>query len=162
MALEDKMKEKEDDTPKGNLTDDEELDLKIAVLLAESAIDDGGIDVIQDAIKNSSDPGQVIGQFLMQLGTQLVESMPEGMEISKKVFLAQGGWVEQVSDFLQEEYKIKRDVMDRAEIYVASSAQQMAQGAQQSGESAVPGQQQPPMPGPAPAAPSPQGGMPNG
>lgn len=161
MALEDKIKE--DDTPKGNLTDEEEQDLKIAVLLAENAIDDGGIDVIRQAIEESNDPGQVVGQFLMQLGSQLVESMPEGMELSKKVFLAQGGWVEQISDFLQEEYKIKRDVMDRAEIYVASSAQQMAQGAQQSGEAAVPGQPAPPMPGPAPAAPSPAaGGMPNG
>lgn len=160
MALEDKMKE--DDTPKGNLTDEEEEDLSIAVGLAENAIDDGGIDVIRDAIESSNDPGQVIGQFLMQLGSQIVENMPEGMELSKKVFLAEGGWVEQISDFLQEEYKIKKDVMDRAEIYIASSSQQMAQGAQQQGTSAVPGQAQPPMPGPAPAQPSPQGGMPNG
>lgn len=161
MALEDKIKEK-DEAPKGNLTDEEEQDLKIAVLLGEKMIDEGGIDVINQAIQESSDPSQVIGQFLMQLGSQMHESMPEDMQLSKKVFLCEGGWVEQISDFLQEEHGIKKSVMDRAEIYIASSAQQMAQGAQQTGESAVPGQQQPPMPGPAPAAPSPQEGMPNG
>lgn len=112
------------------LTDDEETDLEIAVLLGKKLIDQGGAEVI-NAAQGSSDPSQVIGQFLIQLGSQLVEQMPEELKPSPKVFLASGGWLEQMSDFLQEEYDISKEIMDRAEIYVASTAKQMAQTKQQ-------------------------------
>lgn len=108
------------------LTQEDEDDLEVAVLLGKRLIDQGGNEVIT-AAANSKDPGQVIGQFLLQLGSQLGENMPEGMTLNPKIMLASGGWLEQISDFLQEEYDVSRDDADRAEIYVGQAAQQMAQ-----------------------------------
>lgn len=134
MALEEQVAQPQEE----RLTDEEEKDLEIAVALAENLIDEGGYQVLQQAEK-SKDPGTVIGQFLVQLGSQLGESLP--FAISPRIMLAQGGWVEQVSDYLQEEYDIPKQVMDRAEIFIGSSAQAMAQ--QQQG---APAQQGAPMP----------------
>lgn len=138
MALEEEVVEQEDD---GQLTDQEEDQLEVMVMLAENLIDEGGIQAL-DAAKQSKDPGQVIGQFLMQLGSQLGEQLP--FEISPRIMLARGGWLEQVSDYLQDEYGFSKKDMDRAEIYVASSAQGMAQGQQT--QQAAPAQEAPVMP----------------
>lgn len=144
MALKDEVA----GTPEGQmpqneekLTDDEEDDLQIMVTLAENMIDDGGWEVIEQA-EQSSDAGQVIGQFLMQLGSQLGEMLPENMKPSPRIMFAHGGWVEQVSDYLQEEYDVPKDVMDRAEIFIATAAQQMSQGqaAQQQAAPVMPAQ----------------------
>lgn len=151
MALDDKLKQpmEEEDT-RERLTDDEEDDLRIMVNLAKNLIDEGGYEVIESA-ENSSDPGQVIGQFLMQMGSQIAEELPEEAKPSPRIFLGPGGWVEQVSDYLQEEYEVPTEVMDRAEMYIGAGAQAIAQGQQQPGGPA----------GAAPAAPAmPQpGGM---
>jgi len=105
----------------------DKLDLKIAVMLGERLLEDGGFDVIESAVKHSSDPGQVIGQFLMQMGQQMMESMPEDTKLSPAILLQPGGWVEQMSDYIQKQAHVKKEIMDKAEIYVASTAQQMAQ-----------------------------------
>lgn len=141
MALEDRLKEPQEES----LTPEEEEELRVMVNLAEDMIDEGGIQVIDQAL-NSSDPGQVIGQFILQLGSQLGEQLP--FDISPRIMLAVGGWVEQVSDYLQEEYDIPKKDMDRAEIFVASTAQSMAQNAQQ--PQGAPTQQEQ---GPAPMIP---------
>jgi hypothetical protein len=127
----------------------EEDDLEIAVLTAKHLLEDGGFDVIDKAVASSSDPGQVIGQFLMQLGTQMFENMPEGVTLSPAIMLAHGGWLEQISDFIQEQLGVKREIMDKAEIYVASTAQQSAQASQQQGDPNAP----PVAPGPSAAPP---------
>lgn len=122
------------DTPEPGDTSDQggdgantdELDLKIAVMLGERLLEEGGFDVIEKAL-GSSDPGQVIGQFLMQMGQQMMESMPDGITLSPKILLAKGGWVEQISDYIQEKGVAKKAIMDKAEIYVASTSQKMAQ-----------------------------------
>lgn len=142
MALEDKVVEQEDNSA---LSDEEEDQLEIMVLLAENLIDEGGIEALDQA-KGSKDPGQVIGQFLMQLGSQLGEQLP--FEISPRIMLARGGWLEQVSDYLQDEYGFSKKDMDRAEIFVGSSAQGMAQGqaAQQAAPQGAPAQEAMPLP----------------
>ena len=73
----------------------------------------------------------------MQLVSQMSENLPKDIELSPRIYFAEGGWIEQVSDFLQDEYDIPRDVMDRAEMFIGTAAQQMAQGQ-------AAGQQQPP------------------
>lgn len=142
MALEEKVKQQEDNS---SLTDDEEADLDIMVKMAQNMIDEGGADVIEQT-GTSTDRGQVIGQFLLQLGSQLGEQLP--FEISPRIMLARGGWLEQVSDYLQDEYDIPKKDMDRAEIFVASSAQGMAQGqaGQQAAPQGAPAEQAPMMP----------------
>lgn len=127
MALDEKLA-KEKAPQEERLTDEEEDDLRVMVSLAKNMIDEGGIQVIDKAM-DSKDPGQIIGQFLMQLGSQIGEQLP--FDISPRIMLAQGGWLEEVSDYLQDEYDIPRKDMDRAEIFVAQAAQGMAQNQQQ-------------------------------
>lgn len=127
MALEDQLQEQQ--SPQ-EMTEDQEQDLTIAVNIAKNLIDDGGWDIIEQALE-SSDPGQIIGQFLMQLVAQMTENLPEGIDIDPAIYLAIGGWVEQISDYLQEEYDVSKEIMDRAEMYIGTASQQMAQGQQQ-------------------------------
>ena len=124
MALDEQMAQQEPE----RLGKEEEDELRIMVNLAENMIDEGGADIIDQAME-SKDPGTIIGQFIMQLGSQLGEKLP--FEISPRIMLAEGGWVEQISDYLQEQYDVPKKVMDRAEIFVGSSAQNMAQQQQQ-------------------------------
>lgn len=157
MALEDNMQAQgeESELTVEQLTDDEEDDLRIMVTLAKNLIDDGGYEVIEAAEK-SSDPGQVIGQFLMQMVSQMAEQLPEDVKPSPRIFLCEGGWVEQISDYLQEDYDLPRDVADRAEMYIGSASQAIAQGQQQPGGPAGPPASTDPN---AQAAVMPQGAM---
>lgn len=137
MALEDNV------TTQGRLSEEEETQLSIVVDLAKNLIDDGGYEVIEQAM-SSKDPGQVIGQFLFQMVAQMGEQLP--FEPSPNIFFAKGGWVEQISDYLQEEYDIPKKDMDRAEIYIAQSAQSMAQArVQPAPEQSMPAEQSAPV-----------------
>lgn len=126
MALEDQVQGNSNE-----LSKDEMDDLRIATTLAKNLIDDGGWEVVQRAVETSKDPGQVIGQFLMQLGAEMSRNLPEGVTLSPRIWLAQGGVLEEVSDYLQDEYDVEEDVMNRAEMFVASAIQQKAQSEQQ-------------------------------
>ena len=140
MAME---QEPEMENEAEDLEEQEEQDLQIAVDMGMEMIDDGGFDMIQQAIDQSNDPGQVIGQFLLQLGSEIMSKMPEGLELSPRILLAHDGWVEQISDYLQDQYGVSEDIMNRAESYVGAAAMQMAQG----GAQQAPG-------GPPPQAPA--------
>lgn len=139
--------------PKANFSPAEEKDLRIGVLMGEQFLDEGGLDVIQKAMDSSSDPAQVIGQFFVQLIQKMQESMPSEMKLSPKIYLSKHGWLEQMMDYVIEKLHIDTAITDRAEVYVAHTAQQLAQGKQ-----AAPGQT-----GPAPdgsAAQDPNAGGP--
>ena len=144
MALEDQLQEQQ--SPQ-EMTEDQEQDLSIAVNICKNLIDDGGIEVIEQALQ-TPDPGQVIGQFLMQMVAQMTENLPNGVEIDPAIYLAVGGWVEQISDYLQEEYDVPKQVMDRAEIFIGTAANEMAAGAQAQQQQQA-----------APPMPQQQGGM---
>lgn len=151
MALEEEMvdqvpeEEMESDTIDAeDMTDEEEQDLRIAVTIAEDLIDQGGYDVIEQALK-TKDPGTIIGQFIMQMVSQMAESMPEDVTLSPRIFFAYGGFIEQVSDYLQDEYDVPKDVMDRAERFIGAAAQEIANG-QQAQQAGAQQQAQPVMP----------------
>lgn len=155
MALEQTMTEGQVEQDEATLGEEEEADLRIAVNIAKTLIDDGGVEII-DGAESSSDPSQVIGQFLVQMVSQMSESLPAGIELSPRIFFAEGGWIEQISDYIQEYYGVPKKVMDKAEIYIGTAAEQIAQG-QQAGQQ--PGQPAP-AGAPAPAAPAmPQPGV---
>ncbi len=149
MALEDKMKE----APEKEALDDRDLDLKIAVLMGMDLLDKGGFDVIEKAVDESSDPAQVVGQFLMQMGQQMYEKMPDDMKFSPEIMLAEGGWLEQISDYIQVELGVSADIMDKAEIYVAHTASEMANAKAAPAAAAAAGAP------PAPAGPMPEGAV---
>lgn len=160
MALENKVaaSKAEIAAASGDPEKEKELDLKIMTTLAKNLIDDSGYEVIEKAM-DTKDPAIIIGQFLMQLGAQLAEKLP--FDPSPDILLAKGGWVEQISDYLQEEYNIPRKIMDRAEIFIAYSAQQMAQSGSegQQAQGQQPAAQAMPQSPDMPALPAmPQGG----
>ena len=144
MALEQEMQAQQGPQ---EMTEDQEQDLSIAVNICKNLIDDGGVEVIQQALQ-TPDPGQVIGQFLMQMVAQMTENLPNWIEIDPAIYLAVGGWVEQISDYLQEEYDVPKQVMDRAEIFIGTAANEMAAGAQAQQQQQA-----------APPMPQQQGGM---
>ena len=109
-----------------SLNEEEEIDLQTAVLLAERLFEEGGYDVIEQAIETSSDPAQVIGQFLIQMIKQMDESAPNDSKFSKRIYLAKGGWIEQVMDLIIDEFQLDYAVADKAEVYIAETIQQMA------------------------------------
>jgi hypothetical protein len=165
MAIEDQLPQEEKAAPADpqaqdtRLSEDEEHDLKIAVLMAQDLIDKDGIKIIDQAVEESKDPGQVIGQFLMQMVSQMNEQLPEDVQLSKRIYFAHGGWIEQISDYLQDEYQIPKKIMDRAEMYIASTAKQMSQGAaQQANGGAAPAGAAGAQPGPEAMPPMPQPG----
>lgn len=118
------------------LSEDEEKDLKIAVLLTERLLEDGGYDVIEKAVNTSKDPSQVIGQFLLQLIKKLDESMPNQAKLSKRIWLCKGGWLEQIMDQIIEEFGLDYAIADKAEVYVAHTAQQLAKAGNAEGGAA--------------------------
>lgn len=132
MALKEKIVEKEDKTSdaEDELSTEEKQHLSIMVNLAKNLIDDGGNQVITAAMK-SRDPGQVIGQFLVQLAQQIAEKLEGKVDVSPRIILIEDGWVEQVSDYLQEEYGIDKATADRAELYIGAVGMKQAQAMQQ-------------------------------
>lgn len=123
-----------------NLTKEEETDLKIAVLLGEQLMNKGGYDVIQKALDTSSDPAQVIGQFFVQMIQKMVESFPKEMKISPRIYLCKGGWLEQIMDETIKKLHMDKRISDKAEIYVAHTAVELAKKYQQ-GQTGQPQQQ---------------------
>lgn len=154
MAIKDTLEK--DEAPDEVLSKEEKQHLSIMVNLAKNLIDDGGVQVI-NAAQKSRDPGQVIGQFMMQLGEQIAEQLAGKVDVSPKILLIEDGWVEQVSDYLQNEYGVSKDVMDRAEIYVGGMAEQQALAEQQGAP--APAQEQQLPAGPTMPQPAPQQGV---
>lgn len=155
MALEEQMTQDQPMAPvegrdqrEANMTEAEEQDLAIGVLLGERFLQEGGFDVISEALKGSSDPSQPIGQFFITLIKKLMEDMPADVQLSPRIFLAKNGWVEQMMDMVIDELKIDIKIADKAEIYIADTISQMAsQSAQQQAappQGAAPAQ--PPLP----------------
>lgn len=150
MAIEQELEREEEDT-REDLSDDEEQDLEIALLLGERLLESGGYDVIEQSLQ-SKDPSQVIGQFFIQLIQQLMEQMPKDAQLSPRIFLADGGFVEQLMDLIIDETGLDRKIADRAEIYIGSTIQQMAQSNAQKEQQAPTGE------APMPTAPVMPGG----
>ena len=133
-----------------SLNEEEEIDLQTAVLLAERLFEEGGYDVIEQAIETSSDPAQVIGQFLIQMIKQMDESAPNDSKFSKRIYLAKGGWIEQVMDLIIDEFQLDYAVADKAEVYIAETIQQMAKGGNTAAPAPQPGEAPPALPQGAP------------
>ena len=116
-----------------SLSDEEELDLQLAVAMAKKMLVEGkGLDVIKSALDSSQDPSAVIGQFFAQLFAQMHEAFPQDLEISPRIYLARGGVLEQLLDFLEEKLGLPSSFSD--EVFgttvetIKAAAQDPAQG----------------------------------
>lgn len=96
------------------LNKEEKLDLEIAVAMAKKLISEGkGMDVIKSAVQGSQDPSSVIGQFFAQMFAQMQESFPAELEVSPRIYLAKGGVLEQLLDFIEEELGLPPEFSDQ-------------------------------------------------
>ena len=119
------MDDEEEDSREG-LSDQEEQDLHIAWLLAENLLEQGGIEVVMQALDSSSNAAQVIGQFLAQLIMQIHESLTGDLALSPRIYFSENGLVEIIGDYLEDE-GVPSEVVDDAEVICLSIMQQVAQ-----------------------------------
>lgn len=129
-----------------SLTDEEEDDLELAVLTTERLMEDGGYEVIEQALATSSDPSQVIGQFMIQLIQKLNEQFVNENQLSRRIWLCKGGWLEQTMDMVIDEFGLDYAVSDKAEVYVADTITKMAKQGASAGPAPQPGEAPPVVP----------------
>lgn len=151
LAQQQLAEEEEDTEEQDTLTDQEEQDLHIAWLMAEQLLEDGGIDVVLQAVDSSGNPAQVVGQFIAQLIMQISEALEGEDQLSPKIYFSENGLVEIIGDYLEDE-GVPEDVVGNAEVVCLSIMQSVAQGNQQ-------GMAPTPAPGMPPAMPQPGGMM---
>lgn len=90
--------------------EDVELLVRTAIKLLNEG---GGVDVIKQALNSSQDPGQVVGQFMGQLIMQMGENMIEQLQIDPRAFLAKGGFLEEILDYLEEQLALPPEFSDQ-------------------------------------------------
>lgn len=108
MNMEENVKDSE-----GHQVNDE--DVEIAFRMAVQMLDDGGLQMMADAIDKSNDPAQVIGQILAQMIGQMAEQLRDEYNIDPRIFLAKNGWLDQILDYIEHELNYPADFSD--EIY---------------------------------------------
>jgi hypothetical protein len=88
-------------------------DIEILVRAGIKLLSQGGIKVIADALNSSKDPAQVIGQFMAQLIIKMGEDMVERLRIDPRAFLAKGGFLEELLDYIEEQLGLAPEFSDQ-------------------------------------------------
>lgn len=88
-------------------------DVEILVRVGIQLLKQGGLDIIKKAINSSSDPAQVIGQFMAQLILKMGEEFVEKMQLDPRAFLAKGGFLEELLDYLEQQLGLPSDFSDK-------------------------------------------------
>jgi len=90
--------------------DDVEIVTRMGIQLL---MDGGGIDIIEKAIRQSKEPALVIGQFFAQLIGQLAEKLGGQIDLDPRVFLAKGGFLENMLNFVEKKLKLPTEFSDQ-------------------------------------------------
>lgn len=136
-------------------------DAEIATRMGIQLLNEGnGLQTIQQAIEESQDPAQVIGQFLAQMMGQLAEQLAKEANIDPGVFLAKGGFLEAILNYIEQKLGYPEEFSDQIynevlEIIKAAAMSPRGSGAMGGMEQQAQAQPQPP----AQQAAPPQGGM---
>lgn len=124
-------------------------DIELVTRLGIKILREGeGLKVIQDALTQSQDPGQVVGQFLTQMITQLAEQVSKQYGLDVRAFLAEGGFLENILDWMEDQLDLPEDFSDQVynevlEMMKAVAANPPPEGGGMQGQ--APQQGQPPM-----------------
>lgn len=161
MALDNMGQEKIPTKEKEQAVEDvADQDVEIATRLGiKLLMDGGGINQIEAAIRQSEDPGQVVGQFLAQLIAQMAEQLSGQIDLDPRVFLAKGGFLENILNFIEDKLGLPEEFSDQVWSEVVEIIKALANDpndVRQAAPGAPPAQQAAPMAG---AAPAPAGGM---
>lgn len=76
-------------------------DVELAFRMAVEMLEDGGLDIIKQAIDQSTDPAAVVGQFLAQMIGELGEGLEAEYDIDPRIFLAKNGWLDLILDYIE-------------------------------------------------------------
>lgn len=141
---------------------DEQVEL--AVRMTIKLLDQGGgLKVIADALQQSRDPAQVIGQFLAQIVGQLAEKLEKEFDVDPSIFLAKGGWLDNVLDYIEAQLGLPPEFSDQVYGNVLETVKAAAMGGEvpeQAPQEGVPNNAGPtPMQPGAPQAPMGQAPM---
>jgi len=90
--------------------DDIELLVRTGIKLLNEG---GGLDVIKQALDTSQDPGQVVGQFMAQLIMKMGEDLVEQLQLDPRAFLAKGGFLEELLDYIEQKLGLPSDFSDQ-------------------------------------------------
>lgn len=89
-------------------------DIELAVRMGIKLMSQGnGLQMIRQAVNQSKDPAQVIGQFLAQIMAQLGEGLQKEYNIDPKIFLAKGGWLEHMLDWIEKQLGLPKNFSDQ-------------------------------------------------
>lgn len=89
-------------------------DVELAVRMTIKALKDGGgLDVIRNAVNQSQDPAQVIGQMLAQIAGKLGEKLQQQYGVDPRIFLAKDGWLEQILDWIEKQLGYPKEFSDQ-------------------------------------------------
>lgn len=89
-------------------------DVEIAVRMGIKVLTEGnGLQVIQDALNQSKDPAQVIGQFLTQMMAKMAEQLRAKIGLDPSVFLAKRGFLETILDYIEQKLGYPKDFSDK-------------------------------------------------
>lgn len=103
-------------------------DLEIAVRMGIKLLNDGGIDVIRDAINKSQDPAMVIGQFLTQVIGILAEQLVKELDADPRLFLAKDGWLEEMLDYIEKKLGYPEEFSDQIYMTVLETIKAASMG----------------------------------
>lgn len=141
---------------------DVEIAFRMAVQLLQQG---GGLDVIRNAMNESNDPAQVVGQFLAQIMGQLAEQLQGQINLDPRVFLAKNGWLDLMLDYIEDQLGLPSEFSDQVYGEVVETIKAAAMGPEAPNNAmdpnaSMPAQPQPPnQPG---AGQAPQPAMPGG
>lgn len=125
-----------------------ELAVRMTIKILEQG---GGLNVIGDALKQSRDPAQVVGQFLAQMVGQLAEKLEQEFGVDPRIFLAKGGWLDAILDYLETQLGLPSEFSDQVYGNVLETIKAAALGGEVPESGNVPNNTQ--QGGPAPMQP---------
>lgn len=143
--------EQEDQAPQGGGEVSKE-DVEIVTRLGIQILSKGGLDQIKQALTQSNDPAQVIGTFLVQVMSQILEQVSSQIDLDPRAFLAKGGFLDHILDYIETKLGYPEEFSDQ--IYAQTLEVLKAAAMNPQGQGGQPQQGQQPQ--------QPMGGMPNG
>lgn len=129
-------------------------DLEIVVRLGVKVLNEGGLDQIKTALKQSKDPAQVVGTFLVQIIAHISENLSKKIDLDPNVFLSKGGFLDYMLDYIEKKLGLPAEFSDQVYGSVLETVKAAAMAEQGGGQP----QQAPAPQGPALDQPAP-GGM---
>lgn len=127
-------------------------DIELATRMGIQLMTEGeGLQQIRQAINQSQDPAQVIGQFLAQIMAQLATKLQDEFKVDPKIFLAKGGWLENMLDYIEKKLGLPSEFSDQifsqtVEVIKAAAQHPPAPNDALGPDGGQPGQATPPQP----------------